>query len=131
MAEKILDSVKVALGVPVTETGYDAELILFTNAALSTLNQLGVGPADGFAISTKDEIWEDLLAGPNILKLNDAKTFVAFTVKLAWDPPPTSFAIAAIQEQIKEASWRINVTREHTDWVDPDPVPVPDPTLVI
>jgi hypothetical protein len=35
--------------------------------------------------------------------------------------------IDAMKEQIQEASWRLNVSREETDWVDPDPVVVVDP----
>lgn len=127
MAESILNSVKVALGVPVDSDGFDAELVLFTNAALSTLNQLGVGPVDGMTIVDKSQTWEEYLDGPNLNKLNDAKTFVAFTVKLMFDPPQNPSVIEAIKEQIREASWRVNVTREGTDWVDPLPAPVLDP----
>ena len=126
MAESILDSVKQALGVPVEETAFDSELVLHINAQLSTLRQLGVGPADGFMITDKSSTWEEFL-GDKLKKMNDAKTFMAFRVKLLYDPPPTSFVIDAMKEQIQEASWRLNVSREETDWVDPDPVVVVDP----
>ena len=121
MTESILDSVKQALGVPVESTDFDSELTMYINSVLSTLNQLGVGPNEGFSISGKEETWSELL-GENSKKLNDAKTYLTFKVKLMFDQPPTSFALAAIQEQIKETEWRLNVTRESTDWVNPEPV---------
>jgi hypothetical protein len=124
MTESILDSVKETLGVPVDSTSFDQELILYINAALSDLNQLGVGPKDGFAITDKTAIWGDFLT--NTLKMNDARTYAALRVKLLFDPPSTSFVIAAIQEQLKESAWRLNAKREETDWVNPDPV---DPVL--
>jgi hypothetical protein len=77
-------------------------------------------------IADNSATWEDFL-GDKIKKMNDAHTFMAFRVKLLYDPPPTSFVIDAMKEQIQEASWRLNVSREETDWVDPDPVVVVDP----
>lgn len=130
MTDSILDSVKEALGVPVDQPAFDSELILHINSVFSTLTQLGVGPVEGFVINDKTATWDDFI--PNNLKMNDVKTFVFLRVKLIFDPPSTSFVIAAIQEQIKETAWRLNVTREETGWVDPDPDPIvidPDPEL--
>ena len=126
MAVSILESVKQALGVPVEETAFDPELVLHINSQLSTLRQLGVGPADGFMIVDNSSTWEDLL-GDKEKKMNDAKTFMFLRVKLVYDPPPTSFVIDAFKEQIQEASVRLNISREETEWVDPDPAPVIDP----
>lgn len=125
MAESILDSVKKVLGVSVDDTDFDGELMIYINSVLSNLTQLGVGPTEGFAITGRDEKWDVFLPEP--LKMNNAITYVSFSAKLMFDPPPTSFAIDAMKEQIKEAGWRLNVTREETDWVDPDPQPVPEP----
>jgi hypothetical protein len=38
-----------------------------------------------------------------------------------FDPPTTSYLIAATERQIQELEWRLNVHREETGWVDPDP----------
>ncbi len=126
VTESILDSVKEALGISADDTAFDSELVLYINAQLSTLRQLGVGPDAGFMIVGNAETWTDFL-GDKELKMNDAKTFTIFRVKLAFDPPPTSYAMDALKEQVQEATWRLNVTREETDWVNPDPAPVPDP----
>ena len=124
MTDSILDSVKQALGVPVDSTDFDPELMMYINSVLSTLNQLGVGPVEGFRITDNTATWVDFL-GDNP-KLNEAQTYTSFRVKLMFDPPPTSFALDAMKEQIQEASWRLNATREETEWVDPTPVADPD-----
>lgn len=128
MAESILGSVKTALGLPADGTDFDGELIMYINSVFSTLRQLGVGePVNGYAIQDATATWEDFFGGTSSAKFNDVKTYMAFRVKMMFDPPDTSYAIDAIKEQIQEFAFRINVSREETDWIDPDPVPVPDP----
>lgn len=127
MTDSILDSVKEALGLPVDSSGFESEIIMYINSVFSTLNQLGVGPVEGFRIDNNTPVWADFL-GPDSLKFNDVNTYMVFRVKLMFDPPATSFGIDAMQEQIKEAAWRINVAREETAWVDPNAV-LEDPTL--
>jgi hypothetical protein len=40
---------------------------------------------------------------------------------MLFDPPQTSYLINAQNDQIKELEWRLNVHREETGWIDPDP----------
>lgn len=122
MTDSVLDSVKETLGVPVDQMAFDAELMIYINSVLSTLRQLGVGPADGFMITGNSETWNAFLGDPVPAKFNDVKTYISFRVKLMFDIPATSFAIDAIKQQIQELEWRLNVTREETDWVDPNPI---------
>jgi hypothetical protein len=44
------------------------------------------------------------------------RSYVYLRVKLLFDPPSTSFGITAIEEQIKELEWRLNVVREGELW---------------
>lgn len=120
MAEiaSILDSTKKALSVPENYNVFDPELITFINGVLGTLNQLGIGPPEGFRIDDDTAVWEDFLDDD---RLNGAKTFVYLSVKLLFDPPPTSFAISAVQQQIEELTWRLNVQREEEAWTEPPP----------
>lgn len=125
MTDSILDSVKQALGVPVDSTDFDSELMLHINSVLSTLNQLGVGPVEGFMITSKEPTWNEFLGGNP--KLNDAKLYMVHRVKISFDPPDTSFSLDAIKEQIAELGWRLNTTREETEWknpADPDQLPL-------
>jgi hypothetical protein len=47
---------------------------------------------------------------------------VYLKVRMLFDPPATSYLIAAFERQLEEVVWRINILREGTDWVDPSPV---------
>ena len=103
----ILDSIKYMLGGQplVDDTNFDPELILHTNGALMIMTQLGVGPKEGFSITSKDQTWQELLLGRT--DLNGVFNAVYLRVKLIFDPPTNSFLVAAIKEQIKEYDWRI------------------------
>lgn len=106
----ILDDTKKVLGMDADYDAFDLDIVLFINAAISTLRQLGVGPQNGFSITGSDEVWEDLLG--KRLDLDEAKAYIAQKVRLMFDPPQTSFAIAAFEKMIAEAEWRLNVTIE-------------------
>src|SRR5690348_398765 len=87
------------------------------NTAFSMLNQLGVGPEAGFAIEDAVPTWDTFLGDD--LRLNAVKTYVYLRVRLLFDPPSTSFVIEAINKQITELEWRLNVQREGGSWTDP------------
>ena len=103
----ILDSIKYMLGGQplVDDTNFDPELILHTNGALMIMTQLGVGPKEGFSITSRDQTWQELLLGRT--DLNGVFNAVYLRVKLIFDPPTNSFLVAAIKEQIKEYDWRL------------------------
>ena len=114
MVDSILTSVKKVLGLVESDTTFDQDIILYTNGALSTLNQLGVGPEDGFQIEDASATWTDFQGDD--LRLNNVKTFTYLTVRLLFDPPGTSFAITAIEKQIAELASRINIVVETDRW---------------
>lgn len=105
----ILDSTKKALGIAADYTDFDPDIIMFINAVFSTLNQLSVGPDDGFSISDNSTAWVDYYSDANI---NNVQSYMYMRVKLMFDPPATSFALDALNAQIKELEWRINVYQE-------------------
>ena len=118
--ESILDSTKKVIGLAEDNTDFDVDIIMHINTAFSTLNQLGVGPDDGFAIEDADAVWSDFLM--DVLPLNNIKTYIYLRVRMLFDPPTTSFTIAAMEKQIEELEWRINVYREgvaHPEVVTP------------
>lgn len=118
MAEaSILDSTKKALGIAADYDVFDPDILMHINAVFTTLEQLGIGPVEGFAIEDDSVTWDQYLGAD--LRLNSVKSYVCLRVRLLFDPPATSFAINAIQEQIKELEWRLNVKREEEDWIDP------------
>lgn len=115
MTDSILDSTKKVLGVPADYTVFDADILMHINTVFSTLNQLGIGPIDGFEVQDAGPTWESYLLGNP--KYNMIKSYMHLRVRLLFDPPSTSYLITAYQKQIEELEWRINVLREETMWV--------------
>lgn len=107
--DSILDSVKKKLGLdPEVNTEFDADLIDYTNMALSTLTQIGVGPDGGFAIHGNTETWSDFCGDDPRLTL--ARAFVEIRVKLIFDSSTLpSYVITALEDQLREYEWRLNV----------------------
>jgi hypothetical protein len=119
MEQSILISTKKILGIADNYTVFDLDIITHINSAFSTLTQLGVGPAEGFMIQGVDEEWTDFVADD--LQYNSVKSYVFLKTRQLFDPPQTSYLISAVERQIQELEWRLNVHREETGWVDPDP----------
>ena len=122
MITSILTSVKKVLNVDESYTAFDEDILMHINSVFSTLTQLGVGPATGFAIEDETATWDAFLGTDP--RLNNVKTYVCLRVRMLFDPPTTSYLIDAMKEQIRELEFRMNVYREETAWVDPDPAPV-------
>jgi hypothetical protein len=108
--DSILNTVKMALGVEADYNGFDINILLDINSAIFLLNQLGVGPSNGFVIKGENETWQDLLNDSMELEL--AKSYVVNNVRLSFDPPSNSFLVEAIRKQIEEQGWRLIVQKE-------------------
>lgn len=107
----ILDSTKKALGLDPDYDVYDADLVMHINGVLATLNQLGVGPVNGYAISGAEDTWDDFL-GMMDARWNGVKTYVFLKTRYVFDPPSTQFVMTAMKEQIQEQEWRLSALRE-------------------
>lgn len=105
--DSILESVKKLLGNGEGYEYFDPDIIMCINSAFSTCQQLGVGPAEGFSITGPDEKWTDFTTDTVILGF--IKPYVFKKVKLAFDPPQSSFVLEAYKQQIAEEEWRMNV----------------------
>lgn len=121
MEESILKSVKKILGIYPDDDSFDLDIITHINSAFSVLHQLGVGPVEGFSIEDEEAVWDDFGSELETPVIKEIQTCVYLRVRLLFDPPATSYAIAALERQITEHEWRVNVMRESTAWVDPDP----------
>ena len=130
MSESILTSTKKILGMEEDYTFFDLDIIMHINAALSTLTQLGVGPAAGFMIEDKTATWDAFIGSDP--RLNAVKQYVFLRVKYVFDPPQSGYAVTAMKEQIEEHAWRLNVQMEETIWTDPNPVvPTDDDDVIV
>lgn len=119
--DSILDSIKQQLGIGLDDTSFDKELVLHINGALMVMTQLGVGPDEGFRITGTNETWAQFLGDRTDLEL--VKSDVFLRVKLIFDPPTNSFLVNAINDQIKENDWRIEVWHKPSTHIEPDPDP--------
>ena len=63
ITESVLTSVKKLLGIDEGYTHFDADIVMHINSVFSILTQMGVGPANGFSITGKDEGWSDFISG--------------------------------------------------------------------
>lgn len=105
--DSILNTVKLALGVDAEYNGFDINILLGINSAISNLNQLGVGPSTGFIVKGEGETWNNFL--DDSILLESAKIYILDKVRLFFDPPTNSFLVDAIQKQIQELEWRLMV----------------------
>lgn len=109
--ESILTSIKKLLGIVEEYEHFDQDIIMHINTVLVTLNQLGVGPVEGFRISDELDTWEDFL-GDNMMLQGNVITFMYLSVKMLFDPSLSSSVLAATERQIKELEWRITTMAE-------------------
>ena len=122
MSDSILDNTKKILGLEASYTAFDIDVIMHINSVFAILNQLGIGPENGFAIEDADATWDSFLGDD--LRLNAVKTYVYLRVRMLFDPPTTSYLMTSMKEQIQELEWRLNVQREGLSWTDPNPSPL-------
>lgn len=119
MDDSILNTIKKMLGIEPDYTAFDTDILVHINTALMILNQLGIGRSEGVVVDGTDTKWDALLLGRTDLAM--VKSYIYHRVRLAFDPPQNSFVTAAIEKQITEFEWRVNVQAESTD---PEPVAV-------
>lgn len=111
--ESILTSVKKMLGITEEYEHFDADLIMHINSVFSIINQLGVGPSEGFMITDKSMAWSDFISDEE--KLQIVKSYMYLKVKLLFDPPLGSAVIEAMNRQISEFEWRLNAAADYKE----------------
>lgn len=110
VSQSILDSVKASLGIFDTDESYDNQIIIYTNAALSNLIQMGVGPESGYAITDSNNKWSEFESDE--LKIEQYKAYVCQKVKMMFDPPTNASVISSMERLISEMEYRITMQRD-------------------
>lgn len=108
--ENILNSIKKLLGIAEDYTQFDADIIMHLNSAFATLQQLGVGPPEGFMIEDDSATWIDYIG--ESATMSSVKTYLYLKVRMVFDPPTSSFVMDALDRQAKELEWRLNTQAE-------------------
>ena len=111
----ILQSIKKLLGISPEDTAFDNDVMIHINTAFAILNQLNIGPPDGFYISGPTEEWSNYVTK---LNLTMVETFVYLKVKLIFDPPASTAVIESMNRTLSELEFRLYIEG------DPKPIPV-------
>lgn len=112
----ILNTIKKLIGVDPEYDVFDQDILVHINSALSTLTQIGAGPANGLFVEDETAKWSDFFTEAG---LNPIKSYVYLRVRMMFDPPSSSFVLTSYKEQIKELEWRINVEADDSWYVGP------------
>jgi hypothetical protein len=103
-------SVKQMLNIEPEEMGFDVQIGTYINAQFMTLHQLGIGPDEGFSVWDADTVWTDFSTDKTLLEV--VKQYVCLKVRMMFDPPASSIVSDAINNQIHELEWRLNIQAE-------------------
>lgn len=104
--ESILDSIKKLLGIQPDYKSFDDDIIMHINTAFVILNQLNIGPPEGFFITDKSTKWNKYTTETNH---NMVKTYIYLKVRLMFDPPASATLVESINSMINELEWRLYV----------------------
>lgn len=110
--DSILKSIKKMLNVHEDDNSFDTDIITLINSTFTTLHQIGVGPTNGFMIEDASETWEDFISDADDISINSVKTYIYLKVRLVFDPPSSSSVMEAINKNVNELEWRLNVMAE-------------------
>lgn len=105
--DSILTSIKKVLGIYEEDTSFDTDIIMHINTVFMILRQMGIGPSEGYSITSSYDTWDDYLSDSSLIE--SVKTYVALKVRLIFDPPASSAIIEAMNRTISELEWRLNV----------------------
>lgn len=104
--DSILNTIKKMLGIDISYTAFDVDIIVCINTAFFILQQLNVGPTEGFRIFDSSSVWDDFSTRADI---EAVKSYVYLKTRVQFDPPSSSFVLDAMKNQIQEYEWRLNV----------------------
>ena len=105
----IVEDVKEVLGVNSRGYGFNTDICMHINTAISTLRQLGATDYREFIVDS-GITWEEVFKPEMALWL--VRSYVYLRCRLLFDPPSNSFVQTALEKQISELEWRIQVLVE-------------------
>lgn len=110
ISDSILESVKKLINAEGDEY-FDTDIIIHINTVFSVLQQMGVGPAEGFSIDDKTSTWDEFTEDEPLF--NMVKSYMAIRVKLLFDiASANSYYINQLQAEADELEWRIKTAAE-------------------
>ena len=111
--ELILTTIKKQIGIDESDPSFDSQIIVGINMAISVLNQIGVGPLNGFMLINGAETWEDYI--PSLVsspKYINVQTYIFCRAKLLVDPPSNLTQYNALKSTADEMEYRLKTESE-------------------
>ena len=109
--DSILVTIKKMLGLDLDYEAFNTDIVVLLNSAFMKLQQIGVGPKEGFALKGGlDQMWSDFL--PSDTMLEAVKTYLYISVKIIFDPPSNSYVMDALKSEKEELEWRLREQAE-------------------
>lgn len=107
-SSKIIQSTRATLGLSETGAEFADEIIMYVGAALSILNQNGIGRVVELTDATTWGDFKDPLQIEGNKQFALVPTFVATRTKILFDPPPPS-NVEFFNRYIEELLWRLKI----------------------
>lgn len=107
IANSILHDIKQMLGQEWDDTTYDLDIMLHINSVFFNLNQINVGPPEGFVIEDANAVWADYIGTSK--NLHAVKTYIYLRVRLLFDPPTTGPLVGSLEKQADKLEWTLMV----------------------
>ena len=108
--QSILLSIKKLLNIDDDDPAFDTDITILINNEFMTLQQLGIGPEEGFSINEGETVWTDFSTDATLLET--VKAYIYMKVRMIFDPPASSVVADAINSRIHELEWRLNIQAE-------------------
>lgn len=117
MNESILITIKKLLGITEEYEHFDLDIVTHINSVFVILNQLNVGPKEGYYISANDDpkkTWADYL-GSDYKSLSIIISYMHLKVKMLFDPPTIGTVTEANNNLLSEMEWRILANTDYKE----------------
>lgn len=120
MIDGILDTIKKLLGIDEDDDSFDIDIIIIINSITPILGQMGIGPSNGYIVTSKEDKWSDYISDSEI-NLEGIKNYIFIKTKLIFDPPTNSTTIESFNKVLSELEWRMmlsvetDITKEDSD----------------
>lgn len=112
MEESILNSIKSLLNIPEDDETFDQDILIHINSTFAILNQLGVGPDEGFTVTDPYTEWSTFINDNKMFEM--VKSYTYLRVRLLFDPPASGVLKEAIVSDIAMFEWRITVAADES-----------------
>lgn len=103
--DSVLLSVKKMIGLTSDYTAFDTDIIIHINTVFEELNQMGVGPEEGFSISDSSTEWSEYFTYGKTSEM--VKSYMYLKVRMLFDPPSSGTLAQAYNANLDEYRWRL------------------------